>query len=103
MPRKIETELTEEVVEHLRSALRKAGVKDLDELTAIAVANMEARKAELLEQIPALTPEAISEYISATAAAIAGEALRPELGRAMLYAAQLAIAARAGRPATPQR
>jgi hypothetical protein len=54
--------------------------------------------AELVEQIPKLEPGRILEYIAAVAAAIAGQAITPDVGRAMLYAGQLAIAARSMQP-----
>jgi hypothetical protein len=50
--------------------------------------------AHLVEQIPPLKPGRIHEYIAAVAAAIAAGAISPDVGRAMLYAGQLAIAAR---------
>jgi hypothetical protein len=55
---------------------------------------LELHKAQLLAAIPELTAGNIIEYTAAVAAAICDEAMRPEIGRAMLYAAQLALAAR---------
>jgi hypothetical protein len=98
MPRKIEPELSEEIATRLRSAFSKAGVADIEEFTAEAIANLALRQGELIELIPHLQPKNISEFIAATAAAIAGEAITPDIGRALLYAAQLAIAARGSAP-----
>jgi hypothetical protein len=59
--------------------------------------------ADLVGQIPRLDPRRIPEYIAAVAAAIAAGAITPDVGRAMLYAGQLAIAARSSSSGRRQR
>jgi hypothetical protein len=95
MPKKIEPQAwTDGTADALRRAFERAGITDLDSFTADAIAAGQLHRAELLERIPELTAESVMRYTAAVAAAIVGEAISPDVGRAMLYAAQLAIAAR---------
>jgi len=88
-------------VEIMQRELRRIGVSqdDLERiglLSRIATAN---RQTELLEAIPELRFETTREFVNAVVQAIKGEALSPDTGRAMLYAAQLQLAL--GPPASP--
>jgi len=89
--------------------LRRAGVDDPAAFKLELSVNLEIHKAELRERIPELSAATIMQYTAAVAAAIAAEAITPDVGRALLYAAQLAIGARAangdptmGTPAQPR-
>jgi hypothetical protein len=92
MPKKPEGhELSDGARAHLVQALGLGG----DQVEAGLYLAMRTKQAELINEIPKLTSWSAEGYVEAVAAALLADAIRPELGRALLYAAQLAIAMRA--------
>jgi hypothetical protein len=95
MPRRIEKpEISDEAAQLIQDAMPG----DPTAREAWLQVQLGIQLAELVTQIPPLEPARIPEYIAAVAAAIAAGAITPDVGRAMLYAAQLAIATRSMQP-----
>jgi hypothetical protein len=93
MPRRIEKpEISDEAAQLIQDAMPG----DPTEREAWLQIRLGMQLAELVSAIPQLAGATVLEYTSAVAAAIAAGAISPDIGRALLYAAQLAIAARAG-------
>ena len=83
-----EANLPPEVFEKFHDALEAQGI-ELHELLAHAAAQAAINRGQLIERIPKLQRGNVASYTAAIAAAIVGEAITPDVGRAMLYAAQL--------------